>query len=130
MFVDTSAIIAILCGEPAADQLEQDIDDCESAITSPLVILEATMVLSTRLTIEPDVAETRVRHLLNSGSVAITVIDDETASQAIKAFQHYGKGRRSGARLNLADCLSYACAKQHRVPLLYVGDDFARTDLA
>ena len=62
--------------------------------------------------------------------MSITIVDDETASQSIEAFRRYGKGRGSGAGLNLADCSSYACARQHRVPLLYVGDDFAKTDLA
>jgi ribonuclease VapC len=49
---------------------------------------------------------------------------------AIDAFARYGKGRGHPAQLNIADCLSYACAKKLGVPLLYKGNDFARTDLA
>ena len=46
------------------------------------------------------------------------------------AFARYGKGRGHKAQLNLADCLSYACAKRLGAKLLYKGDDFAQTDLA
>ena len=46
------------------------------------------------------------------------------------AFARYGKGRGHSAQLNLADCLSYACAKRLGANLLYKGDDFAQTDLA
>lgn len=49
---------------------------------------------------------------------------------AVQAFSDYGKGRGHPAQLNLADCLSYACAKNRKMPLLYKGNDFAHTDLA
>ena len=78
----------------------------------------------------PEEAEILVRSLLEGARVAVTGIDDSTATHAIAAFSRYGKGRGNKAKLNIADCLSYACAKQHRMPLLYVGDDFAQTDLA
>lgn len=45
------------------------------------------------------------------------------------AFARYGKGRHP-AKLNFGDCFSYAGAKMAGVPLLYVGEDFAETDLA
>jgi len=57
-------------------------------------------------------------------------MDADAARFAVKAFADYGKGRGHPAQLNLADCLSYGCAKAQGVPLLYEGDDFARTDLA
>jgi ribonuclease VapC len=56
-------------------------------------------------------------------------MDAMTASLAVQAFADYGKGRGHLAQLNLADCLSYACAKAQGVPLLYKGNDFADTDL-
>ena len=88
------------------------------------------MVLSSKWQVEPDYAESEVRFLLEKSGVAITQIDDQIATLAVAAFTKYGKGRGHSAKLNLADCLSYACAKQHRLPLLYIGDDFAATDLA
>jgi len=56
-------------------------------------------------------------------------IDRAIAKRAVAAFAAYGKGRGHPARLNLADCLSYACARADRVPLLFKGEDFARTDI-
>ncbi len=53
----------------------------------------------------------------------------ETASIAIDAFARYGKGRHP-AKLNFGDCFSYAGARTANMPLLYVGQDFAQTDLA
>ena len=87
------------------------------------------MVLSTKAAIDPLVAELKVRTLLTSAKISVLPIDDTTASLAVAAFSKYGKGRGNSAKLNLADCLSYASAKQLRVPLLYVGDDFSQTDI-
>ena len=130
MFIDTSAIAAILLAEETAGRLEAAIGEATICLTSPVVILEASMVLSSKWQVEPDYAESEVRFLLEKSGVAITQIDDQTATLAVAAFTKYGKGRGNSAKLNLADCLSYACAKQHRMPLLYIGDDFTATDLA
>lgn len=130
MFVDTSAIIAIVMGETGAQTLMTRLGKANFRLTSPMVVLEASMVLSSHWSIEPSVAESHVRSFIERAGIAIAEIDDATASLAIDAFNRFGKGRGSKARLNLSDCLSYACAKQHRVPLLYVGADFAATDLA
>lgn len=130
MFVDTSAIIAILTSEVEAADLTEQIDAAELRITSPLVLLEATMVLSTRRAIEPRDAEAHIRQFADRIGLAVIQIDDETATLAIDAFARFGKGRGNAAKLNMSDCLSYACARRHRVPLLYVGKDFVETDLA
>lgn len=57
-------------------------------------------------------------------------IDGEIATLSVAAFALYGKGRGHPAQLNLADCMSYACAKAHGLPLLFKGKDFSRTDIA
>jgi len=57
-------------------------------------------------------------------------ITPEIGEIAIAAMARYGKGRGHPAQLNFGDCFSYACAKAAGVPLLYVGDDFSKTDLA
>jgi ribonuclease VapC len=49
---------------------------------------------------------------------------------AIEAFDRFGRGRGHPAKLNFGDCMAYAVAKAHQVPLLYKGDDFAKTDIA
>jgi ribonuclease VapC len=57
-------------------------------------------------------------------------LDRQSARLSVEAFARYGRGRGHPAQLNLADCLSYACAKRHAMPLLYKGNDFSETDLA
>jgi ribonuclease VapC len=129
LFVDTSALVAMLTSEDSADSLGARLTEAPLRITSPVVILEAAMVLSTRKDIEPIEAEFQIRLFLDDAAIAVGTIDEDTATAAVAAFEKFGKGRGNKARLNIADCLSYACAKQHRMPLLYVGDDFAQTDL-
>lgn len=128
MFIDTSVVVAILSKEPDATEFANRIEAGE-CITSALVILEAAMRLSTKLEIDPVVVEQRIRAFLDEAQITLAPLDAMTASLAVKAFADYGKGRGHPAQLNLADCLSYACAKAQGVPLLYKGKDFLHTDL-
>lgn len=129
MFVDTSVVVSILSGEADSVELAQRIEAAPGNITSALVVLEAVMRLSTKLRIEPLEVEAAVAAFLSEARIEIVPIGNAAASLAVKAFSDYGKGRGHPAQLNLADCLSYACAKEHDVPLLYKGDDFSRTDI-
>ncbi len=87
------------------------------------------MRLATKLGIDPVAVGQRVNALLEAGGITLAPMDGRTASLAVQAFADYGKGRGHPAQLNLADCLSYACAKAQGVPLLYKGKDFSHTDL-
>jgi ribonuclease VapC len=97
-------------------------------MTTALVVLEAVMRLSTKLAIEPMVVEAAVAAFLHEAGIEIVPIDSAAGKLAVQAFAAYGKGGGHPAQLNLADCLSYACARQHGVPLLYEGNDFSRND--
>ena len=128
MFIDTSVIVAILSKESDATEFANKIEAAQCC-TSALVILEAVMRLSTKLGIDPVAVEQRIRALMDEAGITLAPMDARTASLAIKAFADYGKGRGHPAQLNLADCLSYACAKAQSIPLLYKGKDFSNTDL-
>jgi len=128
MFVDTSAIVAILCGEDDAAELAGRLAAAERRFTSPVVRLEACMVLASRLDISPAQANALFEDFLDEAHVAIAPINDKIGVLAVACFESYGKGRHP-ARLNLGDCLSYACAKAYRSPLLFKGDDFSQTDI-
>jgi ribonuclease VapC len=129
MFIDTSAIVALLADEPEAARYANLIDRAETPLTSGLVVLEAAMRLSSMLDVDPILVETRIRTLLDDAGITIVPIDGKTATAAVAAFAAYGKGRGHPAQLNLADCMSYACARTHGVPLLFKGDDFSKTDI-
>ncbi|MDR2212728.1 MAG: type II toxin-antitoxin system VapC family toxin [Pseudomonadales bacterium] len=130
MFIDTSVIVAILSKEPDATEFANRIQAASTQChTSALVILEAAMRLSTKLGIAPVEVDKRIQALIAEAGISLVPMDAAIASLAVKAFADYGKGRGHPAQLNLADCLSYACAKALGVPLLYKGNDFAHTDL-
>ncbi|TPJ56071.1 MULTISPECIES: type II toxin-antitoxin system VapC family toxin [unclassified Mesorhizobium] len=130
MFVDTSVVVAILSGEGDAGEWSNRIAVAPRKITSALVVLEAAMRLSTMLAVEPLVAEVAIEAFLRESEIEIVPIGAGDAKLAVQAFSDYGKGRGHPAQLNLADCLSYACAKSRGSALLYKGNDFSHTDLA
>lgn len=130
MFVDTSVIVAILADEPDAEIFASKLSEAGDRYTSGLVILEAAMRLSSLFTIDPVAVERRIRQVLYEARISVIPIDGETATQAIAAFSRFGKGRGHPAQLNLADCMSYACAKAYRVPLLFKGQDFSGQDFS
>jgi ribonuclease VapC len=128
VFIDTSVIVAILSKEPDATEFANQIEAAEG-LTSAVVILESAMILSTKLGLDPVVVETRIQAFLHEARIKLAPMDAATASLAVKAFADYGKGRGHPAQLDLADCLSYACARAQGVPLLYKGKDVSHTDL-
>jgi ribonuclease VapC len=129
IFVDTSAIVAILIQEPDFKTIINAISNSKSCWTAPHVRLEACMVLSSRLNLSPLEAEKGFDKFLNQSEIMVLDITDHIAHLAVIAFAKYGKGRGHPAQLNLADCLSYACAKAHNAPILFKGRDFSHTDL-
>ena len=129
MFIETSAIVAIILNEPEAKRLSNALDNVDDCFTSPHVRLEACMVLSSRLDQTPAQAEGYFDDVLHQAGARIIDITDHIAHLAVIAFAKYGKGCGHPAQLNLADCLSYACAKAHNAPILFKGRDFSHTDL-
>jgi len=129
IFVDTSAIIAIIGREPDAAMFAGKIEAEDKGITSAHVLLEASMRLASVLSLSPTVADMLVTRLLHESGVAVVPITEEIGHASVAAFERYGKGRGK-AKLNFGDCLSYACAKAHGARLLFKGDDFAHTDIA
>lgn len=128
VFADSSVLVALLAKEPGRERHLAALKNASRRFTSSLAVVESVMVLSSIMSTTPTFTERVLRAFLEEHSVVILDIGDLTASEAIKAFEKFGKGRHP-ARLNLGDCVTYACAKQHRLHLLYKGEDFARTDL-
>jgi ribonuclease VapC len=129
MFIDTSAIVAILCQEPEAADFATCIERAGRRRTSPLVRLESCIVLASRLDRDPVDVQDDVDAFLAEAGIAVVPIDDDIGRIAVEAFRRFGKGRGHPAQLNLADCLSYACARAYRDSILFKGRDFSHTDL-
>lgn len=129
MFVDSSALVAILLREPEADQLADRMAEQTMLLTSALAIFETVAALTRVKRISAAAAEARVRAVLALTGIEVVAIDDDAGRAAVDAFERYGKGRGHPAQLNMGDCFAYALARLSGVALLYKGDDFARTDL-
>jgi ribonuclease VapC len=129
MFVDTSVLVAILSAEDDATEWAERLERAPTRITSATVVLKAAMRLSTIMVVDPVEVEISINELLTEASTDVISINADDGHLAVQAFAQYGKGRGHPAQLNLADCLSYACAKNRKVPLLYRGNDFSHTDL-
>lgn len=128
MFVDASAIVAMLAGEADASELSLGFTRAEAISTSTLAVYEAVLGLSRAQRISISDAETAVGDLLTHAGAEIIPITAEIGRAAIRAFERYGRGRHP-ARLNMGDCFAYACARALGVPLLFKGDDFSQTDI-
>jgi ribonuclease VapC len=129
MFVDTSAFVALLAGEPDQDRISAAMDAAASISTTGIVRLETVMVLSRELEVAPSAAQFAFDELIEAASIKVIPFTDEMGRIAVDAFEKFGKGRKSAAQLNLGDCLSYAAAKDAGLPLLFLGDDFTKTDV-
>ncbi len=125
MVSDTSAIIAILTGEPEAEVLTKVIAE------SPGVMMSSFSVLETGIVIEARKGEAGGREFdlfLQRARVRVVPLDPEQARIARSAWRKFGKGRHP-AGLNIGDCCAYALAKTTGAPLLFKGDDFSKTDI-
>ena len=129
MFVDASAIVAILTRESEADNLADTLEKARTPITSPIAIFEATLGVCRKRHASVEEAEQDVGEFLELAGVRIEPITDKEARTALAAFSRYGKGRGHPAQLNLGDCFAYAMAKNARTRLLYKGEDFDTTDI-
>ncbi len=128
MFVDTSAIVAILLDESDARALSAELEAAPRCLTSSAVRLEACMVLASRRDVSPLRAQHYFDDLESQMGLTEIPIDERIGRSAVECFERYGKGRHP-AQLNFGDCLSYACAKAAGARLLFKGDDFAKTDV-
>ncbi len=128
IFIDTSAFVAVLTNEPDRDRFIKAIESANSRITSPVVRLETCIVLSRRLDFSPGTAEAQFDRFLDEAGIAEIEVTGAIGIAAVACYETFGKGHHP-ARLNFADCLSYACAKVHGATLLFKGDDFSKTDI-
>jgi len=126
MVLDTSAIVAIHLKEPGHDRLIEAIDKSAVVIVGVPTLLEAAMVLSTR--VGQDARPLLFAFLRRLGAEVVAFNEDHLDA-ATTAFLRFGRGRHP-AGLNFGDCMAYAVAAVAGMPLLFTGEDFARTDIA
>jgi len=120
--VDTSALMAILLGEVEADACSAVLEAQDRLLISAGTVAESLIVAARRN------VGTEMSALIEGLGFEIIPLTVATARHVAKAYDQWGKGVDPAA-LNFGDCFAYAVAKEQRCPLLYVGDDFSKTDI-
>jgi ribonuclease VapC len=120
--VDTSALMAIVLGEAEANACIAALETDDEILISSGTVAEALIVAARRNVCE------EMQSLIDGLGLDVVTLSLASARQVTDAYARWGKGIHAAA-LNLGDCFAYAVAKQHDCRLLYVGTDFAKTDI-
>jgi ribonuclease VapC len=121
--VDTSALMAIVLNEKEADACIAALEAEENILISAGTVAEA-LIVAARRNVGGEVAG-----LIDGLGFDVVAVTPASARQIAQAHAQWGKGI-SPASLNFGDCFAYAVAKENSCRLLYVGDDFVKTDIA
>lgn len=125
MVVDTSAVVASVAAEPDGVRFQETMMAATSVAMSSVSVLETRIVLHSRYGLEAVIS---FDEMLDGVGIVVVSFDGEMAQIAFDAFRRFGKGHHP-AQLNIIDCAAYALAKIRNEPLLFKGDDFAKTDI-
>jgi len=122
MAVDTSALMAIVLHEAEADRCKAALEDEPELLISAGTVAEALIVAARRNLVE------EMNRLIDGLGFEIVSVTPASARRIAAAYARWGRGAHP-AGLNFGDCFSCEVAKEHSCPLLYVGEEFAKTDL-
>lgn len=120
--VDTSALMAVIQNEAEADRISAALENADQLAISATTVAECLIVAAMR-NVGPE-----MRRLLNELGFEVAPVTEAFAERVARAYARWGKGVHA-AGLNFGDCFAYALAEERALPLLYIGDDFARTDI-
>lgn len=123
--VDSSAVVAVVLGEPDAER-HLEVLRREPSRLSSVSLAEAAIVVEARQ--GPD-AGRDLELLVDATIDEVVAVDADHARAAVAVWRRFGRGRHPAA-LNFGDCFSYALARLGDLPLLYKGADFAQTDVS
>lgn len=125
MVIDSSALIAILLGEPEAERLARAIAADPRRLISAFTSLEASVVIEAK---KGEAGGREFDLLLHKARIEIVSMNPEQFELARHAWRIFGKGKHP-AGLNIGDCCAYALAKYSGESLLFKGDDLSQTDI-
>lgn len=124
--IDTSAMMSILLGEPTGEAAARVLADAVAPLISAATVVELGIVSQARA---GNAGAREASGLLRDVGSVVVPVDEAIAELAIAGWRTFGKGNHP-AGLNFGDCFAYALARHAALPVLCVGDDFARTDIA
>ena len=126
MIVDSSALVAIALAQPEARDLPTALITGQSPRISAANLLETYMVIDRR----SEQARTALQEAVMPIGIIVEPVTEVQVEIARDAWRRYGKGSGHPARLNYGDCFAYALARHPDEPLLFIGNDFAHTNIA
>jgi ribonuclease VapC len=126
MVIDTSALLAVLFGEPEGEAFAGAIEADPKRLVSAVSALEAAIVVEAR---KGPAGGRELDLLLHRARVDIVAFGEAQVEIARDAWRRFGKGNHP-ASLNFGDCFSYALSKSSGEPLLFKGEDFSKTDVS
>lgn len=128
MFVDSSAMVAMLTDESEGDALADCLAAASDRHTSAVAVFATVAAVARKRSFSIDEARVIVARFLDTSAIVLVPIGKAESEGALTALERFGKGRHP-AGLNLGDCFAYGCAKALGTTLLFKGDDFPKTDI-
>lgn len=125
MVIDSSVLVAILFDEPEAEGFVEAIAEADRRLMSAASLLEAAIVVDNQIS---PAAGRQLDAFVEDAQIEIEPVTERQFRIARQAYLDFGRGNHP-AKLNFGDCFAYALAKATGEPLLFKGDDFARTDI-
>ncbi len=126
MVVDSSALVELILRRPENQRVRATLEFASVVRIGAPTLVECAIVLRNKLGRDPN---PEIELFLRAFDVEVIPFTEDHATEAHRAFAAYGRGRHPAA-LNFGDCLTYAVASKSAEPLLFVGEDFRRTDIA
>ncbi len=126
MVLDTSALLALLLDEPEAEDFRAALEEDPTRLVSAGTLLETALIIEAR---KGEAGGRELDNLLRAADVVVVPVDAGHVSEARRAFRRFGKVRHP-AGLDFGGLFAYALARTAGEPLLFKGDDFARTDVS
>lgn len=129
MFIETSAIVAILINDPDGERVSEGMAASQARrYSSVLARLETSLVVATKLNVPLHISEGFFEEFISDNDIELIPISDGIMRNAVVAYSQFGNGKHP-AKLGFADSIHYAIATSYRLPMLFIGNDFKQTDL-
>lgn len=126
MILDSSAVVAVLIEEPGYEEVELKMREADVLAIGAPTLVETGVVMARR--VRGEVGRVAVSRFREDLDLVVIPFAETHCEAATEAFFRFGRGRHP-AGLNYGDCMTYAMARIAAEPLLYIGTDFAQTDI-
>jgi ribonuclease VapC len=129
MFVDSSAVVSMVVDETGSDEFLACVARSKSTMIAAITQVEAAIAVGRYHNRDYGFGASQVAEFVERAEIKVLDMPADIVGDVLEAYRRYGKGTGHRAQLNFGDCFSYAFAKRLKVPMLFKGEDFSRTDI-